>query len=156
MKNRIRVGVFLFKDDKVLLIKHVNPQTGQTWWVPPGGGIQGAESIFDAAVREAKEEANLTIKPGPVRYARQFIYTEFDQNNADFYILGEIIDGQEHIENLRGMGGDEHFIKELKYFSQEEIAGITVFPSILRDIVWEDKRRGFPETRFLGVQGEGD
>ncbi len=156
MKNRIRVGVFLFKDHKVLLIKHVNPETGETWWVPPGGGIQGAESIFEAAKREAKEEANLDIETGKVCYVRQFIYEEFDQNNADFYITAKVVGGDEHIGNLKGMGGDEHFIKELKYFSQKEIADITVYPSVLRDIVWQDLAKGFPELKFLGVQAQGD
>jgi hypothetical protein len=70
--------------------------------------------------------------------------------------VGSILAGDEHIGNLKGLGGDEHFIKELRYFSQEEVGDITVYPSVLRDIVWSDKKQGFPQVRFLGVQGQGE
>lgn len=81
-------------DDKLLLIRHVSPDNGFEWWVCLGGGIKDNESIFDAAVREAKEKCNLTIKPGSPVYVRQYISDEFKQNNLDVYITGEIISGE--------------------------------------------------------------
>ena len=45
MKNRIRVAVLLFKNEKILMIKHIDPKTKFEWWVPPGGGLEGKEII---------------------------------------------------------------------------------------------------------------
>ena len=36
MENRIRAGVLIFDDDKMLLVKHVDPEDGYIWWVVPG------------------------------------------------------------------------------------------------------------------------
>ncbi len=43
MKHRIRVAALITRGDAVLLVKHV--ADGHHWWVPPGGGIEGEESI---------------------------------------------------------------------------------------------------------------
>jgi len=48
------------KDGKVLLLK--KPRRG--WYVAPGGKIESGESIFEAAVREFREETGTTaMKP---------------------------------------------------------------------------------------------
>ena len=154
MESRIRVGVLIFKDDKLLLVRHVNPKTGYIWWVPPGGGLQGSETIFECAEREVREETGLKVTAQRPVYLRQFIYTEFSQNNVDLYVLGELIGGLETMENLKGLGGDEHFIKELKYFSEKDITTMNVFPEVLKKDVWKDRSAGFQVMRFLGVEDD--
>ncbi|MFH1637938.1 MAG: NUDIX hydrolase [Candidatus Woesearchaeota archaeon] len=152
MKSRIRVGALIFKDNKILLVKHVHPETGYIWWVPPGGGLQDEETIYDCAKREAFEETGLKIKTGNLAYLRQFIYREFKQNNMDVYIVAEIESGTETIKNIYGKGDDEHFIKEVGYFSKEAIQEINVFPEILKTWLWEDRETGFKNIRFIGVE----
>lgn len=52
------VGVVCLKDDKVLLIKRgTPPRLGQ--WSLPGGRIEWAEPVTDAALRELKEETGV-------------------------------------------------------------------------------------------------
>jgi 8-oxo-dGTP pyrophosphatase MutT (NUDIX family) len=46
----------------VLLFQYED--SGRRWWATPGGGLDGAETFEDAAVREATEE--LGILPGSV------------------------------------------------------------------------------------------
>lgn len=153
MKNRIRVGVLLFKDDAILLLRHVDPTTGYEWWVPPGGGIKDAESIFEAGLREVEEETGLRARTGKAVYFRQFIYEEYGQNNLDVYVLGEIMDGVETTENLHRLGtNDSRFIKEWRYFSEDDIKSINVFPKVLQNDMWVHRREGFPQLLFLGVQ----
>jgi 8-oxo-dGTP pyrophosphatase MutT (NUDIX family) len=153
MKSRIRVGVLLFKDDAILLLRHVDPDTGYEWWVPPGGGIKDAESIFEAAVREVNEETGLKASAGRVVYCRQFISEQYCQNNLDTYILGEIESGIETTENLHCLGtNDSRFIKEWRYFSEHDIKSINVFPKVLQHDMWAHRRAGFPQIVFLGVQ----
>jgi len=152
MQNRIRVGVLIFKENKILLVKHVHPETGYTWWVPPGGGIKDKETIFEAAIREVHEETGLKVKLNKIVYLRQFIYNEFKQNNIDIYLISKLSKGTETIENIYGKGNDENFIKELKYFSKSDLKLINVFPSILKDQMWEAKKKRFAKIRFFGVE----
>ena len=64
MKHRIRAAAIIVGDDRLLLVKHVHPQTGETWWVPPGGGLEGTETIHECVKREVYEETGLTIETG--------------------------------------------------------------------------------------------
>ena len=152
MINRINTGVLLFKNDKILLVKHVDPNDGYEFWVPPGGGVQESESIHDAAKREVYEETGLDvdIQETPI-YIRQFISKTYNQNNLTLYLIGTINGGIETIKNIIGKGEDEQFIKELRYFNKEEIQKINVFPKILKDQLWKDKEQGFTTLQFIGV-----
>ena len=154
MDSRIRVGVLIFKDDKILLVNHVHPETGFSWWVPPGGGLEGSETVFECGKREVMEETGLNVEFDKMVYLRQFIYNEFDQNNVDIYITTTFSDGEETTDNVEGNGRDQEFIRELKYFSEEEIKDITVYPEILKDKMWEDKKNGFKALKFIGVESD--
>jgi len=153
MINRINTGVLLFKNDKILLVKHVDPNDGYEFWVPPGGGVQESESIHDAAKREVYEETGLDvdIQETPI-YIRQFISKTYNQNNLTLYLIGTINGGIETIKNIIGKGEDEQFIKELRYFNKEEIQKINAFPKMLKDQLWKDKEQGFTTLQFIGVE----
>ena len=79
MQYRVRAAAIIFSQDKqsLLLIKHVHPRTGETWWVPPGGAVEESdENIFHTAERETFEESNLIIKTSKaIRYIREFYET---------------------------------------------------------------------------------
>lgn len=152
MANRIRVGVLIFKDDKILLVRHVNPKDNYEFYVPPGGGLKDDETLFDCAVRETWEETGLRIKPSHIVYLRQFIFKEFNENNIDIYLVAEIVSGSLTTKNMHGKGNDEHFIKDLKFFDNKEIQKINVFPKILQHDMWIDRAKGFQTMKFIGVE----
>ncbi|MFH1589021.1 MAG: NUDIX hydrolase [archaeon] len=152
MKPKISTGVLIFKNKKLLLIKHVNPKTGYTWWVPPGGGIKGAESIFEAALREVWEETGTKVELDRIVYLRQLIYREQEQNVLTIYLLAKNLKGSFTLDNIKCHGMDEHYIKEIKFFDKKEIQKINVFPKELRTILWDDYTENFPNIKFLGVE----
>ena len=49
MKHRIRAAAIVVKGDSILLVKHHGHGTeeGYVWWVPPGGGVEGEESLVE-------------------------------------------------------------------------------------------------------------
>ncbi len=153
MKHKISIGVLVFKDNKLLLVKHVHPETGFTWWVPPGGGVKGSESITDAAKREVFEECGLKVEVGRPVLMRQLIYRAQDQNVLTIYFLTNEVSGEITTKNIQGLGSvDEQYIKEIRLFSKDEIKDIKVFPEYLQeDAFWDDVENNFPRFRFLGT-----
>ena len=56
---RIRAGIVLIKENKVALIERY--RAGLHYFIFPGGGVDGAETPEQAAVREAMEELGIAV-----------------------------------------------------------------------------------------------
>jgi ADP-ribose pyrophosphatase YjhB (NUDIX family) len=56
--------IFILDGGIVLLKRGVEPALGK--WVFPGGYVDRGEAVYDAAIRETKEESNLDVKLGPL------------------------------------------------------------------------------------------
>ena len=152
MQHRVRAAVIILKEEKLLMVKHVNPESGDTWWIPPGGGIESQDnSILDCAIREVFEETGLQVTIGKLVYLREFIEPVPRIHHIELFFLAEDYSGDLTIENIKGNGPDEHWIQQLAWFGQDEIQAIKVYPELLQDGFWDDLQAGFPETRYLGV-----
>jgi ADP-ribose pyrophosphatase YjhB (NUDIX family) len=51
----------IIKDDKMLLIRHTEHDSGRSYWVIPGGGREAGETEIDCVIREMLEETNLVV-----------------------------------------------------------------------------------------------
>ncbi len=149
--NRIRAASLVVQDDRLLLVKSALPHTGDICWVPPGGGVEGDESIFDCARREAFEEAGISVELDRVVYLRQFIDKAFGIHNFEVFILCRSFSGELTIENNVGQP-DAMDVLEARFLSRQDMEGLTVYPELLRDDFWDDLASGFPAVRYLGVQ----
>jgi 8-oxo-dGTP diphosphatase len=69
---------------RILLFRHVW-ETGETFWAPPGGGLETGETFEQAALREASEELGIT----------PFSVTFLWENMTDFLYLGRRIHQRE-------------------------------------------------------------
>ena len=98
-------GVILFKENKIVLIKRkYEPKRGQ--WSLPAGFLEYDETVEQTAIREAKEETNLTVRLNGLFG----VYSAFDDPCKQVLLVvyrGIIIDGE--IEP-----GDD--AAEVKYF----------------------------------------
>jgi 8-oxo-dGTP diphosphatase len=56
--------IFILDGGIVLLKRGVEPAIGK--WVFPGGYVDRGEAVYDAAIRETKEECNLDVQLGPL------------------------------------------------------------------------------------------
>lgn len=148
MQHRIRAAVLIVENDRVLLVEHRDPADGRIFWVPPGGGIEGDESIFDCARREVLEETSLDVAPGRVVYLREFV--EPARHHLEIFVLADSFDGEPRVGDIAGLT-DEHWIQSVRFLSREEIQPLTVYPECLKDGFWDDLRDGFPGVRYLGL-----
>ena len=60
---RIAVGLILLQEDKVLLLKRHSTGWANGYHAVVAGCLDGDETLTQAIIREAKEEANITLKP---------------------------------------------------------------------------------------------
>lgn len=135
MKARVRVGVLIFEKDKILMVRHVNPVTAQEFWVSPGGGMKETDgTIFDCAKRETFEECGLKVKlDKKVKFIREWYDVEKNRLQLELFLLAKSYKGTLSMENLKGAGADEEWIKELKFLDKKEMKNLNIFPEFLKE-----------------------
>lgn len=144
MRYGISAAAIHLQDDKILLVRHKGD--GMDFWVPPGGSVEGEESVFDCARREAFEETGLTVELDRILYIEEFV--DKDLRFTKFHILAARAEGA---LTLQHKTAEEDFLIDARYFSQADLDGLTVFPAIIKEQFWQDLAAGFPQTRYLGL-----
>ncbi len=152
MHHRIRGATIVLDGDRILLVKHQVPDTGAVWWIPPGGGVEGTESVFECAAREAFEESGLTVDPDRIVYLREYIGSMSVAHGFEVFILCSGYSGTLTTANIAGRRVDEDGIKDARFLSRSEMSPLVVYPEELKDKFWEDLGRGFPGVKYLGMQ----
>lgn len=129
---KIRVGVALFKDDKILLVR----QNNHPFWVLPGGTLEPDEDLAECAIRELMEETGISITVGPLLYVTNFIQPH--RHSLDVFFLTHFVSGEwpPHTaipENINEMG----------FFSLAETQKMPLQPSHIAQRLLADWADGF-------------
>lgn len=146
IEQRISAGGIVIHDGKVLLVHHFQ-ENQFDFWVLPGGGIEGDEGILKAAEREVWEETNLTVRAERIAYVEDFI--DEGRYVCKFWVYCSVEKGNLSFEHK---DANEDFLKDARFFSKEELQGMNVFPSILKDVLWQDLEAEFPTIKYLGYK----
>jgi 8-oxo-dGTP diphosphatase len=146
MRYGISAAALLVRDEQVLLVHH--RQAGQyDFWVPPGGSLQGEETILDCARRETSEETGLQVDLDRIVYIQEFVQPGY--HFCKFFVLATAFSGA---LTLAKREPGEGFLVDARFCSREDLHHFTVHPEILKDQFWRDLEAGFPVVRYLGLE----
>jgi ADP-ribose pyrophosphatase YjhB (NUDIX family) len=147
VKHRISGGAFVFKDEKILMVRHQR-EGSYDFWVAPGGGVNTGEDAASAAAREAFEEAGIKVRPLKLVAVEELGNPE--ERACKLWFHCELIGGE--LSALAIEATREHII-DAQFLSRDELSGKTVFPPILlQDGFWKSAKDGFPVTLYLGLR----
>jgi ADP-ribose pyrophosphatase YjhB (NUDIX family) len=83
------VGVVVWRDQRVLLVRRGRPPR-QGQWSLPGGLQELGETVFQAAAREVLEETGLTVEPTEISDVVDLIEPDGDGRVRYHYTLVEV------------------------------------------------------------------
>ena len=84
---RNSVKAIIIKNNKMLFVKNRAKESGEIYYILPGGGQNGGETFVDAVKRECNEELGAEIEVGELQLVREYIGKnhEFAYKSADFH-----------------------------------------------------------------------
>jgi 8-oxo-dGTP diphosphatase len=146
MRYGISAAALIVQDQQVLLVNH--KAVGRyDFWLPPGGRLEGEESIFECAKREAFEETGLIVQPDRILYIQEF--AEPDYHFCKFFILCSAFSGTLTLEHRVP---EEDFLVAARFFTQRDLIALDVRPEILKGQFWADVEMENPAARYLGLE----
>jgi ADP-ribose pyrophosphatase YjhB (NUDIX family) len=120
---RLRVGVAVILEGRILLVPHYNTDAGPVQWVIPGGRVEYGETLEAAAIREFKEETGLIVRITGLVDVSQVIIPERDWHSVTITFAGEITGGKPMPEEEHRFG-----TKMPRWLSEEEVRSDEVHP----------------------------
>lgn len=116
---KVIVSALVEKDNKILLVKEVL-ESGNEYWIVPGGTVEFGESMDEAVKREIKEETNLDIDVTDFVDFKEVIRTQFNYHTVIFFFLAKPLNEKLEL-------GDK--ILDARFFGKEEISGLRLVDS---------------------------
>ncbi len=132
----VGVGVVLWRDHQVLLIKRGKPPR-QGMWSLPGGVQQLGETVFEAARREVREETGLEIEVIDIVAVVDSIQRDDDGRVRYHYTLVDVL-----AEWRAGEARAQDDAADATWARADELASFELWDETLRVIGLAAERRG--------------
>jgi ADP-ribose pyrophosphatase YjhB (NUDIX family) len=118
----------VWRDDRILLVRRAKPPRLGEWSIPGGAQALG-ETVFEAAIRETREEAAVEIRPTGIITVVDSIITDSEARTQYHYTLVEIAADWTAGEPV---AGDD--VDAVCWATPEEAAGLVNWGETLRII----------------------
>lgn len=137
---RIRVCGILVDQDKLLLIAH--KKDNEIYWLLPGGGVDYGESLKEALCREFHEELHVAIDVDEIVLVSDSIDPDGNRHVVNLCFACRYESGEFSL-------GDDERLYDFRFFAENEIKDITIYPPINDDLVII-MREGCSRSRYIG------
>jgi ADP-ribose pyrophosphatase YjhB (NUDIX family) len=144
--HRISVGAIVESDGRVLLVRHHRPGR-YDFWVAPGGGVKGDESLEAAVAREVREETGLEVRVSKLLYIEEL--ADPGCRFVKFWYAASVAGGTLDTSHPEAAA---EYIVQAAWLAPEEFQGLTVFPPVLTGRYWSDRSAGFPGVVHLPLR----
>ena len=145
MEPRIRVGALIRWQDRVLLCRQEKPD--REYWLLPGGGVEGGETLETALRRELGEELGLgddVTFEGPIAVAESISPA---WRPGDRHIVHILFGVDLSHRSLADVESSDATVRGLRLFSLDELEEVVLHPPMKRFV--ERWRPGDPAL-YLG------
>ncbi|KZE69025.1 NUDIX hydrolase [Fictibacillus phosphorivorans] len=140
---RVRAGALIIENDAILLIEF-DDENGLHYNLP-AGGVEPHESVKEAAKREAKEEASIDVKVGPLAFVYEYAPHLADYRYGEKHSLGLMFECTRD-KNTEPSLPDRPDSNQtgVKWVSLSELDSIVLYPKVQKHILAyvESKKQG--------------
>jgi ADP-ribose pyrophosphatase YjhB (NUDIX family) len=128
-KRRVNVRSIIYKNGKILAVKHRNSEGEANYWCVPGGGLDPLESLLDGVKREIMEETGIEARVGKLLFIQQFVSSRHGrEEELEFFFNIENVDDFETID----LSKTSHGLEEIAQIAFIDPKVERVLPSFLR------------------------
>lgn len=129
----VRPSVIILKNNKLLVVH--STYHNEDYFLLPGGGIEGNETIFECAIRETKEETNQDIEIIKVVYLNDYIT---DKGRClNIYLLGKLKNYKETTHH-KDPCINENKIKKAEWIDLDKLLELDFRPKELIERIKKD------------------
>jgi ADP-ribose pyrophosphatase YjhB (NUDIX family) len=147
--RRAARALVLDPEQRVLLVRFVNPDTGEEFWATPGGGLDPGEGLEDALRRELREETGLEeFELGPVVWTRREVFPwagqTLDQRERIVLVRVPSFEPRPHL-NVAQLAAEG--VHELRWWTLSELerSSDTFYPSRIAHFLRQLLEDGSPD-----------
>lgn len=119
---RVRCLAIVTNKGRLLLLNHKGLNDKNSYWMPPGGGIEAKESVVDCLKRELNEETGLNLST--YSFLKWYEFTNEHLHAIELFFRVETTDFCSNLGNDPELRPMEQLITDLKWMSNAEILSL--------------------------------
>jgi ADP-ribose pyrophosphatase YjhB (NUDIX family) len=130
VEPRVRVSALIRWQNRVLLCRQEKP--GKEYWLLPGGGVEGGETLDEALRRELGEELGLwedVMFEGPIAVAESIAP---DWRPGDRHVVHVVFGADLSGHTLEDIETHDAAVRGLRLFSLDELGEVVLHPPMKR------------------------